>query len=104
MSSFCPQAATLSLGHFIHEYHFPPGRRRGHCHGPAGALDGLVPRLAPGARVYVESPGDIQPVVPPDWVLHREGRTREVRYALYRAPGHHATVTLRADDPPATTE
>ena len=70
----------------------------------AGALDGLAPRLAPGARVYVESPGDIQPVVPPDWVLHREGRTREVRYALYRAPGHHATVTLRADDPPATTE
>jgi len=44
------------------------------------------------------------PAVPPAWALHREGRTREVRYALYRAPGHHAAVTLRPDDPPATTE
>ena len=70
----------------------------------ARALDGLVPRLAPGAWIYVESPADVQPVVPPAWALHREGRTREVRYALYRAPGHHATVTLRPDDPPATTE
>ena len=70
----------------------------------ARALDGLAPRLAPGAWIYVESPADVQPVVPPAWALHREGRTREVRYALYRAPGHHAAVTLRPDDPPATTE
>lgn len=68
------------------------------------ALAALAPRLAPGAWIYVESPSDVQPVVPPGWALHREGRTREVRYALYRAPGHHATVTLRPDDPPATTE
>lgn len=70
----------------------------------ARALDRLAPRLAPGAWVYVESPADVLPAVPPAWALHREGRTREVRYALYRAPGHHAAVTLRADDPPATTE
>lgn len=70
----------------------------------ARALDGLAPRLAPGAWVYVESPANVLPVVPPAWALHREGRTREVRYALYRAPGHHAAVTLRPDDPPATTE
>ncbi len=70
----------------------------------AKALEGLLPRLAPGAWVYVESPTDLPPDVPPSWALHREGRTREVRYALYRAPGHHATVTLRPDDPPATTE
>ncbi|MCH6484006.1 16S rRNA (guanine(966)-N(2))-methyltransferase RsmD [Pseudoxanthomonas sp. LH2527] len=68
------------------------------------ALEALVPRLAPGAWIYVESPVDVVPAVPPDWALHREGRTREVRYALYRAPGHHAAVTLRPDDPPATTE
>lgn len=68
------------------------------------ALDALAPRLAPGAWVYLESPADVQPAVPPAWTLHREGRTREVRYALYRAPGHHAAVTLRPDDPPATTE
>ncbi|KRA53284.1 16S rRNA (guanine(966)-N(2))-methyltransferase RsmD [Pseudoxanthomonas sp. Root65] len=68
------------------------------------ALEALVPRLAPGAWIYVESPADIVPAVPPAWALHREGRTREVRYALYRAPGHHAAVTLRPDDPPATTE
>jgi 16S rRNA (guanine966-N2)-methyltransferase len=68
------------------------------------ALETLVPRLAPGAWIYVESPADIVPAVPPAWALHREGRTREVRYALYRAPGHHAAVTLRPDDPPATTE
>jgi len=68
------------------------------------ALETLVPRLAPGAWIYVESPANIVPAVPPAWALHREGRTREVRYALYRAPGHHAAVTLRPDDPPATTE
>ena len=68
------------------------------------ALDGLAPRLAPGAWVYVESPEDVQPMVPPAWALHREGRTREVRYALYRTPAAQPTVTLRPDDPPATTE
>ena len=68
------------------------------------ALEALVPRLSPGAWIYVESPADIVPAVPLAWALHREGRTREVRYALYRAPGHHAAVTLRPDDPPATTE
>ncbi len=70
----------------------------------ARALDGLAPRLAPGAWVYVESPADVQPGVPPAWALHREGRTREVRYALYRTPAAQPTATLRPDDPPATTE
>lgn len=68
------------------------------------ALDGLAPRLAPGAWIYVESPTDIAPAVPPGWALHREGRTRDVRYALYRTPAAQPTVTLRPDDPPATTE
>ncbi|MDR7067652.1 16S rRNA (guanine966-N2)-methyltransferase [Pseudoxanthomonas japonensis] len=70
----------------------------------ARALDGLAPRLAPAAWVYVESPADLLPPVPAGWALHREGRTREVRYALYRTPAAQPTVTLRPDDPPATTE
>jgi len=41
--------------------------------------------LAPEAWIYLESSIDAQPQVPADWTLHREGRTREVRYALYRS-------------------
>jgi 16S rRNA (guanine966-N2)-methyltransferase len=40
--------------------------------------------LAPGAWVYVESPRGLEPALPPNWNLHREGRAGEVRYALYR--------------------
>ncbi|TWI10668.1 16S rRNA (guanine(966)-N(2))-methyltransferase RsmD [Aerolutibacter ruishenii] len=54
----------------------------------AGLWDAVVPRLvgrlSPHAWLYVESPADVTPVLPPDWELHREGRTREVRFALYR--------------------
>lgn len=50
-------------------------------HEPALAL--LPPWLAPGARVYVESASAAEPRVPAGWALLREGRTREVRYALY---------------------
>lgn len=63
----------------------------------------LAPRLAAGALVHVESPGDVDPAVPPGWRLHREGRTRDVRHALYilpDAPG--ATATL--DPEPAAGE
>lgn len=44
----------------------------------------LLPRLAPSAWLYVESPGATAVALPPDWIAHREGATREVRYALYR--------------------
>mgnify|MGYP000873748575 CR=1 FL=1 len=67
------------------------------------ALAALAPRLAPGARVYVESPAGTVPQVPSGWALHREGRTREVRYALYRASAAGATATLAPDAPPVTT-
>ena len=50
------------------------------------ALAALAPRLAPGARVYVESARDAAPLVPAGWELLREGRTKEVRYALYATP------------------
>lgn len=58
----------------------------------------LAPRLAPDALVHVESPTGVDPAVPSDWVLHREGRTREVRHALYRVPaGPPAAATLGTD-------
>ena len=59
-------------------------------------LAALTPTLAPGAWVYVESPVDMT-LRPPGWALHREGTTREVRYALYRAPGPRATDPQGAD-------
>lgn len=44
----------------------------------------VVARLKADAWLYVEAPHDAAPQLPPDWRLHREGRTREVRFALYR--------------------
>ncbi len=50
-----------------------------------------LPRhLAADAWLYVESPAGHAPVLPAEWMLHREGSTREVRFALYR----RATATL----------
>jgi 16S rRNA (guanine966-N2)-methyltransferase len=40
--------------------------------------------LAPGAWIYVESPADAEPALPPGWQPHREGRAGAVRFALYR--------------------
>lgn len=50
------------------------------------AFDALEGHFADGAWLYVESPS---PVLPgPAWRPHREGRTRDVHYALYRrGPG-----------------
>lgn len=80
-----------------------------------GVLPVLSPKLAAQAWLYVESPVDALPALPPGWALHREGTTRDVRYALYRraaagaaaiqeeagAPDRAAaaegTVTLRPD-------
>ncbi len=48
-------------------------------------FDALPGWLAAGAWIYVESAVDAAPQTPAGWELHREGRTREVRYALYRS-------------------
>jgi 16S rRNA (guanine966-N2)-methyltransferase len=48
------------------------------------ALKVLLPRLAPRAWLYLEGPPERLPELPPPWVRHREGRTREVCYVLYR--------------------
>ncbi len=57
----------------------------------AAALAALLPRLADDAWLYVESPTGVEPALPPEFALHREGRTREVRFALYR----RTAATLR---------
>ena len=49
-------------------------------------LQRLPERLAAEAWIHLESPADHAPAVPADWRLHREGRTREVRHALYHRP------------------
>ena len=67
-------------------------------------LAALLPRMAPGAWLYLESPQDKAPAPPPAWALHREGRTREVRYALYRGPVRHGADTLNGDDSVAVPE
>ena len=56
-------------------------------------IAGLPSHLAADAWLYVESPADQAPKMPAPWLLHREGGTREVRFALYR----RATATLSPD-------
>ncbi|WP_249027550.1 RsmD family RNA methyltransferase, partial [Xanthomonas theicola] len=56
-------------------------------------LQRLPARLAAGAWLYLESPAGQAPAVPAQWVLYREGGSREVRAALYR----RAAATLPGD-------
>lgn len=57
----------------------------------------LLPRMAEGGWLYLESPLEQAPALPPGWRLHRESRTREVRFALYRAPERRAADTLNGN-------
>ncbi|MFC0678942.1 16S rRNA (guanine(966)-N(2))-methyltransferase RsmD [Lysobacter korlensis] len=50
----------------------------------SAALEALSPKLRAQGWLYVESPPDAHWALPAGWQLHREGRTREVRYALLR--------------------
>ena len=47
-------------------------------------LPALAAKMAASGWIYVESPADSAPNPGPEWALHRENRTREVRYALFR--------------------
>ncbi|HVR82628.1 MAG TPA: 16S rRNA (guanine(966)-N(2))-methyltransferase RsmD [Luteimonas sp.] len=60
------------------------------------ALALLPPWLADAAWLYLESPIDADAAPGAAWSLHREGRTREARYALYRR-AVPAAATLVAD-------
>ena len=57
----------------------------------------LLPKLTPGAWLYIESPLAFVPSLGGGWQLHREGSTREARYALYRRVPALAAVTLPPD-------
>lgn len=48
------------------------------------AMASLPSWVAPDAWLYVESPAGETVADPDGWALHRQGRTREVRYALFR--------------------
>lgn len=50
----------------------------------APVLAALLPVLDEHAWLYVEAPLGEPICLPAQWRLHREGRTREVRYAVYR--------------------
>ena len=65
-----------------------------------GVLPALAPKLAADAWLYVESPLAAIPSLPPEWALHREGRTRDGRHALDRRqgrPSDQPRVTLDSD-------
>lgn len=59
-------------------------------------LASLPPWLADDAWLYMESPVAEHIALDGGWTLHREGRTREVRHALYRRAAG-AAATLAAD-------
>ncbi len=56
-------------------------------------IERLPRHAAADAWLYVEAPLSTLPVLPGEWVMHRQGLTREVGYALYR----RAAATLRDD-------
>jgi 16S rRNA (guanine966-N2)-methyltransferase len=60
-----------------------PPFRTGHL---LQALPALIPRLAPGAMVYVEAPQ--APALPPQWEVWRTGRAGAVTYQLLKWTDH----------------
>jgi 16S rRNA (guanine966-N2)-methyltransferase len=74
-----------------------------------GVLPVLTAKLSADGWLYVESPHAAEAAPPPEWALHREGHTREVRYALYRRrvtgirPDATATLASNPAGPAATS-
>lgn len=62
-----------------------------------GVLPVLTPKLASNGWLYVESSPEADATPPVEWALHREGRTREVRYALFRRRPLDTADTLPPD-------
>jgi 16S rRNA (guanine966-N2)-methyltransferase len=58
-------------------------------------FDALAPWLADDAWLYVESPAGMESAPGSGFGLHREGRTREARHALYR----RATLGANPSEP-----
>ena len=64
-------------------------------------LPPLLPALAADAWLYVEAPTEAAIAIPDGFALHREGHTREVRYALYRRRGAPPPPTAKLGANPA---
>ena len=63
----------------------------------------LAPWLAPDAWIYVETPAKTTLELPSGWIAHREGQTRDVRYALFRsgnATGPESAATIAGEPNP----
>jgi len=69
----------------------------------AAVLAALPPWLAEDAWLYLESPADRAVEPGPGWRLHREGRSRDARHALYRRAGGGAATLARPSDHSATS-
>lgn len=76
----------------------------------AGVLESLPPWLAAGAWLYMEAPAQDAARVgalaaSTGWLPHRQGRTRDVHYGLYRrADGGAATLSADSHHDDATGE
>jgi 16S rRNA (guanine966-N2)-methyltransferase len=68
-----------------------------------GVMPALVRCLRPDAWLYVEQPLAGEVDLPAGWRLHREGRTRETRHALYRRDAATDADTLAPEPVPAGT-
>ncbi len=67
------------------------------------AVAALPPWLSPQAWLYLESPADAGIEPGPGWVPHRQGSTREARYALFRRADEGAVTLAPANNgPPAS--
>jgi 16S rRNA (guanine966-N2)-methyltransferase len=65
-------------------------------------LERLPPWLADDAWLYLETPAQGATAPGPAWQPHREGRTREVRYGLYRRVRPVGEAVTLAPDPTPT--
>ena len=63
----------------------------------------LPPWLSPQAWLYLESPAEAEVDPGPGWSPHRQGRTREARYALFRRADEGAVTLAPANDGPAAS-
>jgi len=65
------------------------------------AIAALRPWLSDRAWLYLESPVDAGIDPGPDWSPHREGRTREARYALFRRASEGAVTLAPGNEDPS---
>ena len=61
-------------------------------------LAALPPWMSEDAWLYLESPPTAGIEPGPDWRLHRDGRSRDARHALYRRAGRGAATLPEASD------